>query len=60
MHLVRQFTLMDVPTINKYHSVMNIGEHFVLIDQVSLIPTYIYHCNILYDHKFDDYCESGL
>ena len=42
-----QFTFMDVPTIVKYHSVMNISKHFfVVIDKASLTSAYIHHCSI--------------
>ena len=31
MYLVWQFTLMDIPTIDKYHLVLNISEHLLLL-----------------------------
>ena len=50
MYLVRQFTLMVVPTIDKYHSVMNISQRFlVLIDlRHEKKFTYVHHCNNVY------------
>ena len=48
---------MDVPTIDKYHSVMNVSERFGPNRLGTLTCISVHHCNVLHDHTSDKYCK---